>query len=80
MKETWKWLPALAVLLTALPAYAVDTTQTYRSGILVVAFLGFCALILVIQLFPALMLLFGWIKGLFRRAGEAEEKKAVKSH
>ncbi len=80
MKETRKWLPALAVLLTALPAYAVDTTQTYRSGILVVAFLGFCALILMIQLFPSLMLLFGWIRGLFRRAGEAEEKKSVKSH
>jgi len=80
MKETWKWSPVLLSLLAASPAFAVDTSQTYRSGILVVGFLGFCALILVVQLFPSLMLLFGWVKGLFRKASQAEEKKHVKAH
>jgi len=82
MKETWKPLPLLLLLslLGATPAFAVDTSQTYNSGILVLAFLGFCALILMVQLFPALMMLFGWIKGLFKGAAAAEEKKSAKSH
>jgi hypothetical protein len=80
MKETWKWMPMLLCLFTAAPAFAVDTSQTYNSGILVLGFLGFCALILVVQLFPALMMLCGWIKGLFKGAAAAEEKKSAKSH
>ena len=80
MKENWKFLPTLVALFAAVPAYAVDTTQTYHSGILVLGFLAFCALILVVQLFPSLMLLYGWIKGMFHKAGEAEDKKTVNSH
>ena len=80
MKETWKWLPPLLCLFTAAPAFAVDTSQTYNSGILVLGFLGFCALVLMVQLFPALMILCGWIKGLFRGTVAAEEKKSAKSH
>lgn len=80
MKRTWKWYLPLLSLLTASPAFAVDTSQTYNSGLLVVGFLGFCALILMVQLFPALMMLFGWIKGLFKGAAATEEKKRVKSN
>ena len=52
------------VLLMANPALAVDTTQTYNSGILVGLFLAFCALVVVMQLIPTIILLFGFIKGL----------------
>ena len=80
MKELWKGMPALVSLLVAVPAFAVDTTQTYRSGWLVVGFLAFCALILVAQLLPSLILLFGWAKGLFKGTAAAQEKERVKAH
>ncbi len=55
-----------AVLLTADPVLAVDTTKTYSSGLLVGLFLAFCALIVVVQLMPTIMLLVGFIKGLIK--------------
>ena len=54
-------------LASSVPAFAVDTTKTYSSGLLIGIFLAFCALIVVVQLAPSLMLLFGFIKGLVRR-------------
>ena len=44
------------------PALAADTV-VYKSGVLVSIFVGVCALIVVAQLVPALMLLVGFIKG-----------------
>ena len=55
-----------AVLLMADPVLAVDTTKTYSSGLLVGLFLAFCALIVVGQLMPTIMLLVGFIKGLIK--------------
>ena len=52
---------------TSLPALAVDTSRTYSSGLLIGIFLAFCALLVVVQLMPSLMLLVGFIKGLARR-------------
>jgi hypothetical protein len=54
------------------PAFAVDTTKTYSSGILVGVFLGFCALIVVVQLMPAIMMLIGFVKGLLK--GQAKRQ------
>lgn len=54
------------LMLMADPALAVDTSKTYSSGILVATFLGFCALIVVAQLMPTLILLVGFIKGLIK--------------
>ena len=51
------------MLMLASPALAVDTTTTYSSGILVGIFLGFCALVVVVQLMPTIMLLVGFVKG-----------------
>jgi uncharacterized membrane protein len=68
----------MMVLASALPAYAVDTTKTYQSGILVVAFLGVCALIVVAQLLPSLVMLCSWIKGLSRQRAEVQEKAEAK--
>ena len=57
---------ALASSGSALAA-AVDTSKTYSSGLLIGLFLAFCALLVVVQLLPSLMLLVGFIKGLARR-------------
>jgi hypothetical protein len=56
-------------LLAASPALAahVDTSRTYSSGLLVGLFLGFCALIVVVQLVPSLIMLIGFVKGAFSR-------------
>jgi hypothetical protein len=55
-------LTTLSLSLLALPAFAVDTAKTYNSGILVLLFVGFCALLIVAQLVPALLALFGMTK------------------
>ena len=50
------------LLLTPMTAFAVSTSVTYSSGILVLLFVGFCALIVVMQIIPAILILFGAIK------------------
>lgn len=63
------------MLLIANPAFAVNTAQTYTSGILVGMFLAFCALIVVVQLVPTIILLIGFVKGMSKgtakQAGKA---------
>jgi hypothetical protein len=54
------------LVLMAGPAFAVDTSKTYSSGILVGCFLAFCGLIVVVQLMPTIMLLVGFIRGLIK--------------
>jgi hypothetical protein len=51
-----------ASLNTAFAAEAIDTAVTYNSGILVLAFAGFLALVVVVQAVPALISLYGMIK------------------
>jgi len=55
-------ITTLTLSLFAVPAFAVDTAQTYNSGILVLLFVGFCALLIVAQLVPAVLTLFGMTK------------------
>ena len=55
-------LSTLSLSLFAVPAFAVDTAKTYNSGILVLLFVGFCALLIVAQLVPAVLALFGMAK------------------
>jgi len=62
---------------TSLPALAVDTSRTYSSGLLIGVFLAFCALLVVVQLMPSLMLLVGFIKGLARRSETKAEAATV---
>jgi hypothetical protein len=54
------------LVLNASPALAVDTARVYNSGILVLFFLGVCALIVGVQLIPALTLCFGSIRSMLR--------------
>ena len=67
---------AAMIMLTVHQAWAVDTTQTYQSGILVLLFLGVCALIVVAQMVPALILMLGTISA-FAKKVRGKERAAV---
>lgn len=49
------------VILAAAPAFAGQHTE--NSGLLAWVFIGFCGLIVICQIIPALVLGFGMIKG-----------------
>jgi hypothetical protein len=53
---------------------AATTVREDTSMLLVYMFLGMCALIVIMQLMPALFLIFGTLKSLF--SGEKKEVKA----
>ncbi|MCK4502091.1 MAG: hypothetical protein KAU22_03585 [Desulfuromonadales bacterium] len=67
---------AITMMLVT-PAFAVDTATTYNSGILVLLFVGFCALLIVAQLVPAVLVLFGMTKAVTE--GLAEKRAAMKN-
>ena len=68
-------LTTLATLLVASPAFAATTAgRVDHSGFIVWAFLGFCALIVVAQLVPALMVMLGIVKGVASPKEHAEQK------
>ena len=65
---------ALSLLTsTAALASAGTTNKVFVSGPLVLLFLGFCALVVVVQCIPAIITLYGMIKG----AVSAKEDKKV---
>jgi hypothetical protein len=49
---------------------ATDGREVDNSGLFVWIFLGFCALIVVAQLIPAAMVLFGLVKGVKKETAE----------
>lgn len=72
MKGLKMVLSSLCILMTAaVPAFAVNTAKTYNSGLLVLAFVGVCGLVVLVQLMPSLLILFGWLKAL----GKPEEEQ-----
>jgi len=59
MNRVKAFLASLSLVLMVVgPAMAADTAKTYSSGILVLMFVGFCALLVVMQLIPAVRQLF----------------------
>lgn len=75
MKKNTACFAFLALMVSAASpalAGAVDTTKVYHSGFLVLAFLGFCAMIVVAQLLPALILMVGSIRNMVK--GTAAKK------
>jgi len=56
----------VTLLSPAALAFAETGSRQDNSHILVWAFLGMCALIVIIQLMPVIMLAYGLVKGLFR--------------
>ncbi|WP_303721562.1 hypothetical protein [Malonomonas rubra] len=66
------------VLLVVGPAMAADTSKVYTSGILVLLFVGFCALLVVAQLLPALMNLFGMTKDAAKKSSKYKATVSAK--
>jgi len=67
----------MAVLLAAAPnAFAAEPVRVYSSSILVLAFVGFLALIVVVQLVPAIMTLVGALKGMLNKSENREMAEA----
>lgn len=60
-------------------AMAATTGNVDNSGIFVWIFLGFCALIVVAQVVPALLLMFGLVKGVSKVVHDKEAAPAKKS-
>ncbi|WP_298433722.1 hypothetical protein [Geobacter sp.] len=58
---------------TVVPALAASGAREDNSGIFVWIFLGFCALIIVAQLLPAVMMMLGFAKGLKKERPLAKE-------
>lgn len=75
MKGTKTLFSILALVLATTPALAVDTARTYQSGVLVLLFVGLCALIVVAQLLPAVRSLLREI----RKSAQASREKATQS-
>lgn len=68
-------MKALATIIATLaPAtsFAASTLHEDNSGIFVWLFLGFCALIVVVQVIPAVILMFGFGKALSAKMSKAE--------
>jgi hypothetical protein len=79
MKGTRVLSSTMAVLLVAAPsAFASTTTRVFCSSTLVLAFVGFLALIVIVQLIPAMMTLIGSLKGLTKK-GEAAGMAKVRA-
>ncbi|WP_303720856.1 response regulator [Malonomonas rubra] len=69
----------LSIILLSVPAMAADTTKVYTSGILVLLFVGFCALIVVAQLLPAVMNLMGMTKKAAQNAKKMQTSSLEKN-
>jgi hypothetical protein len=73
MKTTMRTMATtvVATMATAAPAFAAPTYSD-NSALLVWSFLGFCALIVVAQVMPAVMMMVGMVKGLSTETTEAK--------
>ncbi|PLX93167.1 MAG: hypothetical protein C0620_08045 [Desulfuromonas sp.] len=68
-------LTALLTLLASTSSFAATTAgRVDNSGFLVWAFLGFCALIVVAQLVPAVLVMLGIVKAVASPKEHAEQK------
>lgn len=68
---------ALTLSMSTVAFAAEATHKVYSSGILVLVFLGFCALVVVAQLIPAMITLFGMVKGALE--SRKEEKATART-
>lgn len=77
MKALSTVISASALSLVAGTAFASSgaTNKVFVSGPLILLFLGFCAVVVVIQLIPAMIMLYSMIKGAV--SSEKEEVTAT---
>ena len=66
------------VLMVVGPAMAAETAKTYSSGILVLLFVGICALLVIAQLIPALRSLFGVTKDAAQKSSKYSATASAK--
>ena len=81
MKALSTVISAAAIsLVTSTAAFASSgATKVFVSGPLILLFLGFCALVVVIQCIPAIIMLVGMIRGtVSAKNGELVEVKTSK--
>ncbi len=77
MKTTGMRNAVLMSFFSVSNAFAAGGAREDNSGLFVWIFLGFCALIVVVQIVPAVLMLFGFAKGLNKnRAPEAQTVKS----
>lgn len=76
-QQTWTAVCSAVLLNLAASTGALassgTTNKVFVSGPLILLFLGFCALVVVIQCVPAIIMLYGMIKG----ALSSKEKSTV---
>jgi hypothetical protein len=70
MKNLILYAAILIGNVTTVWAETTDGREVDNSGLFVWIFLGFCALIVVAQLIPAAMMLFGVVKGAKKETAE----------
>ena len=75
MKTTLATILTTLMGMTSTAWAAVDSFEDH-SGLFCWVFLGFCALIVVAQLLPAVMMMAGMVKGATESAEKAEVKAA----
>ena len=64
------------LLISATPSLAAQAAREDHSGLVVWVFLGFCALIVMAQLVPAMLLLIGMVKGLVTGRNKTQNQSA----
>ncbi len=58
----WSVVSLAATLMMTGTAQAASTSKVYMSTTMIFMFIGFCALVVAIQLIPAMITLYGMIK------------------
>jgi hypothetical protein len=69
---------AIIFLMAAANAQAASTSKVFVSKLGIIVFLGFCALVLVVQLIPAIMTLYGMLRGVGKEQQKSPSR--VKMH
>jgi hypothetical protein len=77
MKTTTGMMTVAALVGGAPGAFAAVTAPSDGSQLAIYIFLGMCALIIVVQLFPMLFMLYGLVKGLTQGKHEAAVTEEV---
>ena len=77
MKTTVGMMTVAALLGVAPGAFAAATASGDGSQVAIYIFLGMCAMIIVVQLFPMLFMLYGLFKGLTGRKEAAAVTEEV---
>lgn len=68
---------AIISLMAAANAHAASTSKVFVSKLSIVIFLGFCALVLLVQLIPAIMTLYGMLKGVSKEQEKSPSRAKI---